>query len=330
MDRLIKYRICWVLAVLLALFGCAHQGGLPPERGHEIYTVQQREDDPITHHAPMFLIYDYEKDYNRIGQPSAGHDEQGREEIYVDVERPVVYYMVRKFRTHKGTYTNYIYRVHFPRVPFSLIPFHLTAGNNVGLLVFVTVDARNRPVLVTTVHTCGCYLSIVPTSYLPVDALPEDWKQVPIKVYGERLPWKLEYARKDNPKLLVHLRPEVHRVMNLEIVEGLDLCNRGGSTMIVASLAPMEELERIPIDGKTTSFYHDKGLLKGHVKGAVKLWESIFLSLISLDPFVGTDKAYADTKVTGKPFYTTLKRWDRSPSDMWNFPGFLKYWGWRL
>jgi hypothetical protein len=71
-------------------------------------------------------------------------------------------------------------------------------------------------------------------------------------------------------------------------------------------------------------------VLKGHVKGAVKPLETLFMSLISLDLFVGADKAYVDTSQTENPFYTSLKPWRRKDSDMWDFFGFLWYWGWRL
>jgi hypothetical protein len=211
-----------------------------------------------------------------------------------------------------------------------LIPFHLSAGKNVGLIIIVTVDTENRPVLVTTVHTCGCYLAIIPTTHLSVDSFPENWEEDPIKVYGERLPWRLEYIERDNPKILVHLRPGVHRVMNLEIIEEHDLNDRRDFQKIISPLAQMNELDKIPINGKTTSFYYKKGLLKGYVKGSIKFWESISLSLISLDLFVGADKVYADSKVTGNSFYTSLKPWNRNSSDMRNFTRFLKFWGWRL
>ncbi len=184
--------------------------------------------------------------------------------------------------------------------------------------------------LFTTVHACGCYLAIIPTTYLSDNSFPINWKEEPIKVYGEKLPWRLEYTDQDKPKILVHLRPGVHRVMNLEIIEEHDVKNRRDFQKIISPLAQMNELETIPIDGKTTSFYYKKGLLKGHVKGSIKLWESIFLSPISLDLFVGADKVYGDTKVTKNSFYTSLKPWNKNSSDMWNFTRFLKFWGWRL
>ncbi len=118
--------------------------------------------------------------------------------------------------------------------------------------------------------------------------------------------------------------------MGLEVMEDPDLHDESPIKIIPTPLAHMEKLQRIPIDGKTTTFYHNEGLLKGHVKGSVKYWESLFLSLISLDLFVGTDKVYADTEITGNPFYTSLKPWNRYSSNIWNFSGFLAFWGWDL
>ena len=95
-------------------------------------------------------------------------------------------------------------------------------------------------------------------------------------------------------------------------------------------LSACADHEKIPIDGRTTSFYHQKGLLKGYVKGSVKPLESIFLSLLSLDFFMGTDKVYADSQEYGNPFYTSLKPWNRKASNIWNFAAFLEFWGWQL
>jgi hypothetical protein len=189
---------------------------------------------------------------------------------------------------------------------------------------------NNRPVLISTVHTCGCYVSIVPTSQLPRDAFPKNWKDKPLKVYGERLPQKLDYDGKNAQRILVHIRPGVHRVMNLEIIENPDLNHAGVFERMVAQLFPMDALDAISIEGDTTSFFYETGVVKGHVKGSIKYWESILMSFFSLDLFVGMDKAYADTDLTENPFYTSLKPWNRNSSDMWNFAGFLEFWGWLL
>jgi len=319
-----------MLCALLILSACAHHKKIPPETTRNVYSADSCQDALVYDYAPLFLTHNYGASYNRIGEPSARYDDRGNEQIYIDSGNPIIFFLKNTFTTLKGHYTNLIYRVHFPKVPFRLIPFYLTAGKNVGLMVVITLDSQQRPVLVTTVHTCGCYLVIVPTSFLPRDALPVKWKEKPIRAYGENLPWVLDYSKIRDPKLLIHLRPGVHRVMDIEIIDKHKLQDSRQFNVIYADLKPARELEKIPVDGGTTSFYHQKGLLKGYVKGSVKPLESIFLSLLSLDFFVGTDKVYADPQEYGNPFYTSLKPWNRNASDMWDFAAFLKFWGWRL
>jgi hypothetical protein len=121
----------------------------------------------------------------------------------------------------------------------------------------------------------------------------------------------LDYGSKRNPRLLVHVRPAVHRVTNLEIADEGELLPSSSVAVIKAPLMAMAELERLPLDGGRTSFFYRGGLREGHVKGSIKPWESLFLSLPSLDPFVGSDKDYGDRRETGNPFYTSLKPWNR-------------------
>ena len=316
--------------LLLALSGCAYSQKGIHDPTQVVYVAQKGSDSLINRFAPAFLVYNHREPYNRIGRPSARIDSRGIEEIYVDPKEPAIFHMRRNFSTERGTYTNLIYRVHFSKIPYSLIPFHLSAGNNVGLMVVITVDESKRPLLVTTVGTCGCYAAIVPTSNLPSDAFPLDWKEAPLKVYGEELPHLLDFAGIRKSRIVFYLRSEVHRVMHLESMEEEKLGNPERFTIIRAPLIPMARLEEIPINGKKTSFYHDRKPQKGHVKGSVKPWETLLLGLISLDFFVGTDKVYGDTKITENPFYTSLKPWNRNSSDMWYFARFLKFWGWRL
>ncbi len=316
--------------ILLMLSGCAYSQKGIHDPIHTIYLSHGETDSLIHRFVPVFLIYNHAEPHNRIGRPSARFDARGNEEIYVDHDKPAIYYMTKNFATERGTYTNLIYRVHFSEIPFSLIPFHISAGKNVGLMIVITLDASQRPLLVTTVGTCGCYAAIVPTSHLPSDTFPLGWKNEPMKVYGEELPSLLDYTDIKRPKLGIYLRSDVHRVMHLEIMEEEKLGNPELFTVIQAPLVPMAALEQIPIDGKSTSFYHDRRPQKGHVKGSLKPWETLFLGLISLDFFVGADKVYGDSQITENPFYTSLKPWNRNSSDMWNFADFLEFWGWRL
>ena len=126
------------------------------------------------------------------------------------------------------------------------------------------------------------------------------------------------------------MRPSVHRVMDLEIVDAESLSRSQGFRAIQAPLEPMDDLENIPLNGETTNFFYDYGPQEGHVKGSLKFWETLLLSLVSWDFFVGADKVYGDNQKYHNPFYTSLKPWNRTASDMSNFSRFLEFWGWKL
>ena len=324
-------RILWLLAVvwLPLMQGCAEYMAMPEEAHINLYVTAPTADPMVRQWAPAFEAYGYGERFNRIGRPEARLTGGGNEAIDVNPDHPVIYVMQRDFTTDKGRYHNIIYRVHFPEVPYSLIPFHLTAGDNVGLLVVVTLNEQGEPLLVTTVHTCGCYLAIVPTDYLPRADLPEGWNGQPLDVYGETLPAGLSYRPVEHPRLVISLRPGVHRVTNLAVVPA-DRLRSARYTRIPMAAAPMSDLLKLPFQGAATSFYYNEGLLRGHVKGSVKPFETLLMSPMSLDLFVGSDKMYADPTVSGNHFYTSLKPWRRTDSDMWDFARFLRYWGWRL
>lgn len=316
-------------AALVLLVGCAHHYALPQETQQWAYRVDTPLESEEMRWAPVFIVYGHAQEYNRIGRPTIRISDDDHEIVSVDPDHPSIYYMQRTFTTTKATYTNEIYRVHFPEVPYNFGPFNLTAGKNVGVLVIVTLDKLERPVLVTSVGTCGCYKAFVATQYLPADALPRDWDGQRQNVYGEDLPRMLSLEGYRRPHFVVHLRPQVHRVMDLEVLDDAQLSGQRFKTVPMQSY-PMDLLNRIPIDGGVKSFYYQEGVLKGHVKGSMKPFESLFMSLISLDFFIGMDKAYADPAQTENPFYTSLKPWRRSDSNMWNFARFLSYWGWNL
>lgn len=303
-----------------------------PSPVHAVYSAGgpvENDNALYVRFAPVFLIQHADKRYNQIGSPKAKINEKQDETIYIDPAQPVIYCRTQEFRTGSGKYTNLVYRVHFPEVPFSLFPFHLTAGKNVGLIYVVTLDEKKAPLLITLVHTCGCYKAFVPTSVLPETAFPPGREEKTQNVYGETLPAEISYDNPDEKRILLHIRSGTHRIMDLETVPARE---KLPFPSIVSVIAPMDRLFSIPLEktGKTTSFYHETGPAKGFVKGSHKPWETIFMTVLSLDPLIGTDKIYTDNKQWGNPFYTSLKPWARQESDMWDFAGFLKYWGWNF
>ena len=277
-------------------------------------------------HSPVFTLYGADRQYNRIGTVEAVH-EKGEVQVVVNGAEPTVYTAVKQLSTARSTYTNHIYRIHFEKPPYSLIPFHLTAGKHPGLLVIITVNASRQPLLVTTVNTCGCYAAVIPTAWLDEALYPDDWPGDTQSIYGEKLPARLERVSLAQ-QIEIFIRPDVHRVMDVRVATREDLLQR---EVILAPQVPTAALRHLPVPGGgKTSFYYANWTLQGHVKGAVKWWEMLLLSLPSLDLLVGMDKDYGDTGLTGNPFYTSLQPWYRSVSDLNDFAAFLQFNGWQL
>jgi hypothetical protein len=313
--------------LVLSLSGCAAHKTSPQLTDARYVAVDDTyPDDLMSIFAPVFVLPEWQKSYNRIGKVIAEKSD-GFEKIFIDPDRPIIYGDKFSFSTQSGRYTNLVYRVHFQKIPFSLIPFHFEAGSNVGQLVVVTLSEKHIPLLVTLVNTCGCYAVVLPTGALPVEAYPEDWVDRKQKVYGEILPASLpKYNAGD--ALLVTVRPEIHRAMDVSIAKWKTIAEK---EVVPGKLMALQSLKRLPLeDGGVTSFYYDTWPLRGHVKGSIKLWESLLLSLVSFDFYVGMDKEYGDTVLSGNPFYTSLKVWNRRVSDMNDFARFLHFLGWKL
>ena len=319
-----------LLIGLLFLFGgCAHHFAIAPESPVWVYSSSGSGPSLMEQFAPELVIYGAQKEHNRIGRPVVMRDGTDHDSIAIDVQNPVVYFQKQPFQTEHNTYTNLIYRIHFPKVPFQLIPFNLTYGNNPGILLIITLNSADKPVLITSAGTCGCYKAMVPTTHLPDAALPEGWLKAKglQQIYGEELPRRIHFDGSRQQRLQIYLRPDVHRVMHMEV--GGDVSKTFGMRQkpVEFTLEPTENLTRLPSENGPVSLYYSSGLLSGHVKGALKPLETVFLGWLSFDLFVGMDKAFGDT---GNPFYTSLKPWNRHHSDLWHFERFLRFWGWRL
>ena len=333
----LKRRIILLLAAVLflAVFaGCGHYLAIDAANPHRAYVAEgggeaSGPESLAARFCPVFVVQSGRTE-NLIGSVKAAKGEGGKAKIAVDTDDPAVYFEEKAFTVGVKALTNLIYRIHFPNTPYSLIPFILTAGKNPGIMLIVTLDEARKPVLVTTVHTCGCYAAVIPTTNLDPKFLPENHPQGFQKVYGERLPAMLDFKSAD-ARLVAVLRPGVHRLMELSVMGATDFFGDGKAFRAVPmKVLPMEGLRRLPLpDGGTISFFHDKGILRGHVKGSVKPFETLLMSWMPLDLFVGADKDFA-TDLTENPFYTSLKPWNRHSSDLWDFPAFLKFMGYRF
>lgn len=278
---------------------------------------------------PAFLLKDPEKQYNIIGRPSIREGADQKTEIYVDPNNPAIFFETQEFTTPKGAYKNLIYRIHFEQVPLALDKLNITAGKNTGILIIYTVDDKGQLLLVTTVHTCGCFLAFFPTKSLPGESYPSGWPATSQWVYGYILPSLLQPApANDSERIVFTLESETHRISDVAIRDRADL--QKAYTAIDLEIFPMNSLYQLPFKGRTESFFAMEGARQGYVRDNTKILERIFISWWAFDLHVGEDKAFGLADSSTTILYTSLKFWDRTASDLKNFPRFLSYWGWKL
>lgn len=271
----------------------------------------------IADNAPILRIYDASQNFNKVGTVRA----KASGGVWVDPQIASFYADKMDFTVGEHRYKNLVYRVHFSEIPFSIFPFHLASGKNVGLIFIITLNENDEPILFTTTHTCGCYKAILPTTYTPESFYPEGFSSDELPVYGETLAPLISLSETSS-RICIAIRPNQHRVMDVSACHG--------SNFKTANLLPLNHLVALPTENGSVSLYHEEGIMEGYVKGSVKMWESLLLSWPSLDFFVGTDKAFPSLEGSSNTFYTSLKPWQRERSDMSNFPEFLSYWGWKL
>jgi hypothetical protein len=309
------------------LTGCAHAPPDPFEQA-TLYTPSAPP-SIATVNTPTFLVREADKPYNKIGTPHVERGDDQQPNISVNPETPTVYFETQEFTTAKGLYTNLIYRIHFQEVPLGWTSINLTAGQNPGLLFIYTLDEAGTLLLVTTVHTCGCYLAFLPTGAMPREYLPPDWPTAPQDVYGYTLPSSLPLSgEKTDEQIAFTLENATHRIGAVTVLD--NPIRQTLPQQIQMHLKPMLDLYYLPYQDKTVSFFETEGSRRGYVKNNTKILERLFMSWWAFDLHVGEDKAYSTYDKSETIFYTSLKFWDRQASDLKNFSEFLAYWGWRL
>ena len=265
----------------------------------------------LLRHSPVFVVRGSEDAVNKVGTPEI-RNEAGRDRVLVNPATPGVYGEVRRDRIGAVPVLQLVYRVHFQAVPFASKVFY-EAHRNSGVLAIVTLSERTRqPIFFTTVHTCGCFLALLPTDRLPEEVLPAKWPRTVKRVTGKTLPAIVKYPRLGHGRLAVRLEPKTHRVEWIGTTAATANIPRA-----LAPVRPMAELHRLKIvggEGRRGSFFHTSGAFRGYVRGAWSPIEGLTAGVLLLDPMLGSDKDFGDPEITSTRFYTSLWPWEREVS----------------
>ncbi|MCC6142678.1 MAG: hypothetical protein IT368_02615 [Candidatus Hydrogenedentes bacterium] len=294
------------------------------------YVAEASGDSLIDRYAPVILVEDFQNTYNHIGMPSARYDADGDEQIYVDPDKPVYYTRTVEWDGEHGHYKNLIYRVHFEKSISNRNSTDGGEGDNVGMMVIVTLNDQDLPIMVNAVHTCGCFHALFPTTFTPEEDYPKGWDKQEQDVWGEKVPGILAYPEgfAEDVRPVLYLRDGSHRVADMQVASIGSVRDR--YPLDTAAVKPVENLQHLPLGNGETSFFYESGKNKGLVKSAFKRKESLMLGLVVGDTRVGQDRMYGSEAEVPRGFYTTINPFKKNASDMWDYKAFLEENGWTL
>ena len=206
-------------------------------------------EDLLAAHAPLFDI-EAQAAYDAIGAPAW----QPGGAIGVDTTRPVVYQRLAHTLVGGQALTQLVYTLWFPERPRQGA-FDLFGGSLDGVIVRITLAPDGRPLLLDTIHACGCYHLFFPArgvTLRPDAPTQEEWAFVPAS-----LP---EWA--PGSRFVVRIASATHYVLG---VTSTAQAQPGATTYL---RRPESELRLLPRpEGGTRSLYGPDGLVAGSERG---------------------------------------------------------------
>ncbi|MBI3714658.1 MAG: hypothetical protein HY255_01540 [Betaproteobacteria bacterium] len=172
--------------------------------------------------------------------------------VTVDTARPAAYQRIAQTRIDGRAYTQLVYTFWFANRPPSQT-FDLLAGQLDAVVIRITIDGDGVPLMVDSIHACGCFHQFFPSSRMIPRAAPTErieWAFVPVT-----LP-KLAAGT----RLMVRVASGSHSLMRITAADA-------GEARLYR-LLDEASLRTLPTtDGGSKSLYGPDGLVAGSERG---------------------------------------------------------------
>lgn len=196
-------------------------------------------------HAPVFEI-EARGPYDAVGRPAWREDGA----IGVDTARPIVYQRLAHTLVQGRALLQLVYTLWFPERP-RRGPLDLLGGPLDGLIVRLTLGPDGRPLLLDTIHACGCYHLFFPApgvTLKPGAPADEEWAFLPAPL----------------PRLAPGQRVVVRVASATHYVLGLTAAASSVEGDARYARRPEADLQNLPRPGGgTRSLYGPDGLVPG-------------------------------------------------------------------
>ncbi|MGR3176551.1 MAG: hypothetical protein ACUZ8E_00660 [Candidatus Anammoxibacter sp.] len=200
----------------------------------------------------------YNPAMDQFGKLMMIRNHEKKEQIFVDVCKPIVYTHTRDVRFDKNRYLQLTYEFWYPEHP-KMFKGDKEAGRLDGRFLTITLDDSNLPVIYETAMNCGCFYEVYITGRINEEVFQQlSSNSMPVKYKGKPISGILQ-AGSDN-KVGIMITAGFHTVVKLYSVE--DEKKLPGFKTRSYQLKTVESLELLPFEGGYASIYQNNGLVK--------------------------------------------------------------------
>lgn len=258
----------------------------PPTAADEAiasHLAEASEAEALAFYAPVVVQQelpdaDYDASANKLGRAEVYLDRAHRVASRVNTDTPVVYSYVTHSLLAGEWHRQMNYQLWYPEHP-PLASFDPEAGVTEGVLIRMTLDLENRPLLCETVFACGCFHRI-----FPIDALEKEATETFGRIVSGRSPLAKDQSMKIEaiiPQSMgsfdtANSHPFVYVYGGKHFAGAVEFNGPrpSNSETITYEMRDADELEALPLpDGRTASFFQRDGLVRGADRPeATMLW----------------------------------------------------------
>lgn len=231
------------------------------------------EEQLLQLYAPMIVQQvspgaEYPADDDRIGAGRVALTPEGKILSFIDPGEPVVYTRTSNVLLHDQWHRQLNYSLWYPEHP-PMKSGDPEAGHTEGVLIRLTLDQGNHPILAETAFACGCFHRLFPVDALsraateqfgPVESGRSPLARAKLHHVDAIIPQGMGTFNESAPHPVVYLYSGKHFAGAVEF-SGYHAIPEETTTY---QLLPEETLEALPIEtGLRASFFQQDGLVRG-------------------------------------------------------------------
>lgn len=229
----------------------------------------------LEYYAPIFIQGEnpeasYENTIDRFGRVWLEGKDSVDATPQISTNKPTVYAYMENKETSEGTIRQLVYARWYPEHP-EMRSFDPEAGHIDGWTLRISLNKENRPLLVESVASCGCYYKVFPAVQL------EKWskEEYPEKIGGKKfsleknidykidvvIPELISFNDSHPPKIAAYYSAGNHHLQTIRPIDKMEAVDHA-APQEAYKLVPYKQLENLSFHDYQMSMFNENGLVR--------------------------------------------------------------------